>query len=76
LNKWRTNVNDRPTARVTTWKFAGVLPQAGRALAASSWTLLILHGLLPALFAIAMRQLVGAVERRGLSKPPPSTVTS
>jgi len=46
------------------WKFAGVLPQAGRALAFSWWTLVILRGVLPALFAIAMGQLVGAVQGR------------
>ncbi len=45
------------------WKFAGVLPQADRALAAAWWTLLVLRGLLPALFAIAMGRLVGAVQR-------------
>ena len=36
------------------WKFAGVLPQADRALAVAWWTLLLLRGSLPALFAIAM----------------------
>ncbi len=44
------------------WKFAGVLPRADRALASAWWTLLILRGLLPAAFAIAMGALVGAVE--------------
>src|SRR2546422_8312688 len=42
------------------WKFAGVLLQADRALAVAWWTLLVLRGLLPALFAIAMGGLVGA----------------
>ena len=45
------------------WKFAGVLPQADRVLAAAWWTLLVLRGLLPALFAIAMGRLVGAVQQ-------------
>ena len=45
------------------WKFAGVLLQADRALAVAWWTLLVLRGLLPALFAIAMGGLVGAVQR-------------
>jgi len=45
------------------WKFAGVLPQADGPLAAAWWTLLVLRGLLPALFAIAMGSLVGAVQR-------------
>src|SRR5437763_10173008 len=47
------------------WKFAGVLPQADRALAVAWWTLLLVRGLLPALFAIAMGGLVGAVQRGG-----------
>src|SRR5207253_1418286 len=41
------------------------LGEGGRALAAAWWTVLVLRGLLPALFAIAMGTLVGAVERRG-----------
>jgi ATP-binding cassette, subfamily B, bacterial len=52
------------------WRFAAVLPAAGGALAAAWWTLLALRGLLPALFAIAMGALVGAVERgNGLAAP-------
>ena len=47
------------------WKFAAVLPAADRALAAAWWTLLVLRGLLPAVFAIAMGWLVGAVQRVG-----------
>ncbi|HEV3078029.1 MAG TPA: ABC transporter ATP-binding protein/permease, partial [Thermoanaerobaculia bacterium] len=51
-------------------RFAAVLPAAGGALAAAWWTLLVLRGLLPALFAIAMGALVGAVERgHGLAAP-------
>ena len=45
------------------WKFAGVLPRADRALAAAWWTVLVLRGLLPAAFAVAMGALVGAVSR-------------
>jgi ABC-type multidrug transport system fused ATPase/permease subunit len=45
------------------WKFASVLPRADRTLAGAWWTLLILRGLLPALFALAMGALVGAAER-------------
>jgi ATP-binding cassette subfamily B protein len=47
------------------WKFAGVLPRADGALAAAWWSLLVLRGLLPALFAVAMGGLVGAVQRGG-----------
>jgi ATP-binding cassette, subfamily B, bacterial len=46
-------------------RFAAVLPAAGGRLAAAWWTLLMLRGLLPALFAIAMGALVGAVEQGG-----------
>src|SRR5256885_15316153 len=58
----RDPVIERLRAR-NEWKFAGVLPQADRALAVAWWTLLALRGLLPALFAIAMGRLVGAVQR-------------
>src|SRR5438477_9715849 len=47
------------------WKFAGVLRKADRTLAAAWWTLVIVRGLLPAIFAIAMGGLVGAVQRSG-----------
>ena len=46
------------------WQFAAVLPRADRALATLWWLLLITRGLLPALFAIAMGVLVGAVQAR------------
>ncbi len=52
--------------RLTTrdeWKFFSVLPRADRILAIAWWTLLVLRGLLPALFAIAMGVLIGAVQR-------------
>ena len=45
------------------WKFFGVLPRADRTLAAAWWTVLVLRGTLPALFAIAIGTLVGAVQR-------------
>src|SRR5262245_24817964 len=45
------------------WKFAGILPQADRTLAAAWWAVLLLRGALPALFALAMGNLVGAVQR-------------
>lgn len=51
-------------------KFAGVLLQADRALAVSWWILLVLRGLLPALFAIAMGGLVAGIEQgKGLAGP-------
>ena len=45
------------------WKFFTVLPKAGPGLAAIWWTSLVLRGVLPAAFAIAMGVLVGAVQR-------------
>jgi len=45
------------------WIFAGVLFKADATLATVWWAFLILRGLLPALFALAMGALVGAVER-------------
>ena len=44
------------------WKFFAVLPQAAPGLAAAWWTVLLLRGILPAAFAIAMGVLVGAVQ--------------
>jgi ATP-binding cassette, subfamily B, bacterial len=45
------------------WKFFGVLPRADRTLAAGWWTAIVLRGVLPALFAIAIGYFVGAVQR-------------
>jgi ABC-type multidrug transport system fused ATPase/permease subunit len=45
------------------WKFFGVLPKADRGLAVAWWIMLILRGVLPAAFAIAMGLLIGAVQR-------------
>jgi ABC-type multidrug transport system fused ATPase/permease subunit len=44
------------------WKFFTVLPKAAPALASVWWVVLLLRGALPALFAIAMGVLVGAVQ--------------
>jgi ATP-binding cassette, subfamily B, bacterial len=44
------------------WKFFAVLPRAAPGLAAAWWTVLLLRGILPAGFAIAMGVLVGAVQ--------------
>jgi ATP-binding cassette subfamily B protein len=53
---------DRLKARPE-WKFFGVLLKADRPLAIAWWVALGLRGLLPALLAIAMGALVGAVQR-------------
>jgi ATP-binding cassette subfamily B protein len=45
------------------WKFFTVLPKADRGLAALWWIVVVLRGVLPAVFAIAMGVLVGAVQR-------------
>ena len=56
------------------WKFAGVLSQAARGLAIAWWILLIVRGLLPAFFAIAMGTLVGDIQRGGSLTTPLSLV--
>jgi ABC-type multidrug transport system fused ATPase/permease subunit len=44
------------------WIFFSVLPKAAAGLATAWWTTLFLRGILPAVFAIAMGVLVGAVQ--------------
>ena len=52
------------------WKFFAALPRADRRMAALWWLVVAARGLLPALFAIAMGGLVGAVESgAGLAGP-------
>jgi ATP-binding cassette subfamily B protein len=46
------------------WKFFAVLPKAAPGLAATWWTVLLLRGMLPAAFAIAMGVLVAAVQHQ------------
>jgi ABC-type multidrug transport system fused ATPase/permease subunit len=46
------------------WAFFSVLPKADRPLAIAWWAMLVLRGALPAVFAIAMGVLVGAVQGR------------
>ena len=45
------------------WKFFGSLARADRGLAVAWWVVLVLRGVLPALFAIVAGTLVGAVQR-------------
>jgi ABC-type multidrug transport system fused ATPase/permease subunit len=45
------------------WKFFGVLPKADGRLTGAWWAVLLLRGVLPALFAVATGALVGAVQR-------------
>jgi len=47
------------------WKFFAVLPKADRILALVWWVVLVLRGVLPAVFAIAMGALVAAVQHGG-----------
>jgi ABC-type multidrug transport system fused ATPase/permease subunit len=44
------------------WTFLGVLPHSDRGLAIAWWTVLLLRGVLPAVFAIATGWLVGTVQ--------------
>ena len=45
------------------WKFFAVLVRARRGLGIAWWSLLVLRSVLPAVFAVAMGVLVGAVQR-------------
>ncbi len=45
------------------WAFFATLPKADRLLACTWWAVVLLHGILPALFAIAMGVLVAAVQQ-------------
>jgi ATP-binding cassette, subfamily B, bacterial len=47
------------------WAFFSVLPKADAVLAGCWWTVLVARGVLPALFAVAMGSLVGAVRSGG-----------
>jgi ABC-type multidrug transport system fused ATPase/permease subunit len=52
------------------WRFFGALAKADPAIATGWWTALVLRGILPAAFAIAMGVLVGAVQNhRSLTGP-------
>ena len=48
-----------------------VAAEGRRPLAVGWWTVLVLRGVLPAVFAIAMGVLVGAVQRRRRASPAP-----
>jgi ATP-binding cassette subfamily B protein len=56
------------------WKFFAVLPRADAPLAAAWWFVLLLRGILPAIFAIAMGTLIGAVQHH-TSLTAPLTLT-
>jgi ABC-type multidrug transport system fused ATPase/permease subunit len=52
------------------WKFFSILPKADGPLAAAWWSVLVLRGALPAIFAIAMGILIGAVQHgNSLAEP-------
>ncbi|HEY8232898.1 MAG TPA: ABC transporter ATP-binding protein [Vicinamibacteria bacterium] len=65
----RGRLRERPE-----WKFFAALPRADRGLAFAWWLVLLVRGLLPVAFAIAMGALVGAVQR-GESLAVPLAVT-
>src|SRR5262245_34130991 len=52
------------------WQFFGVLPRADATLTIAWWVVLIARGLLPALFAIAMGQLITAVQQGSSLREP------
>ncbi|MGI8457438.1 MAG: ABC transporter ATP-binding protein [Propionibacteriaceae bacterium] len=52
------------------WQFFGVLPKAAPGLARAWWALLVVNGVLPAVFAVAMGVMIGAVQQgRSLAAP-------
>ena len=60
---WQNTVVLKSLTERKEWKFFGVLPKADPGLSAAWWTALLLRGILPAGFAIAMGVLVSAVQR-------------
>jgi ATP-binding cassette, subfamily B, bacterial len=60
----------RRLVRSAEWRFLASLWRADKTLTSAWWTLVVLRGALPALFAIAMGVLVGAVQR-GVPLGPP-----
>jgi ATP-binding cassette, subfamily B, bacterial len=60
---WQNTIVLQRLTKRKEWKFVGVLPKADAGLAAAWWTVLLLRGMLPAGFAIAMGVLVSAVQR-------------
>ena len=56
------------------WQFFTVLPKADATLAGLWWVALVFRGVLPAVFAIAMGALVGAVQRGDSLTAPLATV--
>jgi ATP-binding cassette, subfamily B, bacterial len=62
---WQNAVVLRQLTERKEWKFFGVLPKADPGLAVLWWVVLLLRGILPAAFAIAMGVLVAAVQRGG-----------
>ncbi|HYO12791.1 MAG TPA: ABC transporter ATP-binding protein [Thermoanaerobaculia bacterium] len=60
----------QPLRKRNEWQLFAALAKADRALAGAWWTVLVLRGLLPALFGIAMGVLVAAVQQgTGLAAP-------
>ena len=57
------------------WQFFAALPKADPALAVAWWSLVLLRGALPAVFAIAMGALVGAIQQ-GTSPTTPLAVVA
>src|SRR5262245_38850302 len=57
MSVWR-RVHERPE-----WMFFAALPKADGQLALGWWTVLLLRGILPPLFAVVMGVIVAAIER-------------
>jgi ABC-type multidrug transport system fused ATPase/permease subunit len=55
----------KPLREQKEWMFFAALPRADGGLAFLWWTVVLLHGILPALFAVAMGRLVDAIQHGG-----------
>jgi ATP-binding cassette subfamily B protein len=68
-------VSRKPLVGRQEWQFFAALPKADPALAVAWWILVLLRGALPAVFAIAMGALVGAIQQ-GTSPTTPLAVVA
>ena len=75
MNEPVSPVSPKPFVARKEWQFFAALPKADPALAVAWWSLVLLRGALPAVFAIAMGALVGAIQQ-GTSPTTPLAVVA
>lgn len=64
-------LRDRPV-----WQFFSVLPRVHTGLATAWWALIVVRGVLPAVFTVSVAVLVGAVQRQDSLVPPLAAVSA